>query len=214
MEDFWWALFHPVREKEYVNVHCTVRHSIISLKIKHLVFVDVCLYEYGCVYVCASFNKTIHPLLSFSCMQSKSGHMKSRYISSPIANPSANVVNSHPVTDNSTQLSCSGPAPSHYHFTGVTSVATSQCYLSLPSLCWAIGAERLGKLKPHRCAAIVARYSVRGDSICLLSPLEKHWSRWNWAGVQTPEEFISKTAHYPFCRLWECNYLTSIILYL
>lgn len=162
--------------------------------------------------MCVDFNMTTHLLLSeLHDPQFKTGGMKSHYFSSPIANPSANVVNNHPVTDSSTQLSC--PGQHHHHFTGVTSVAASQCYLSLPSLCWAIGAERLGKLKPHRCAAIVARYSVRGDSICLLSPLEKHWSRWNWAGVQTLEVLVSKTAHYPFFRFWECNYLKSIILY-
>ena len=136
--------------------------------------------------------------------------MKSHYIGSPITNPSANVVNSHPVTDSSTQLLCSGQH--HHHFASVTYVAASQCCLSLPSPLWAIGAERLEKLKPHRCAtASAARYNVqRGDSICLLSPLEKHWSRWNWAGVQTLEELISKTTHYPFYRFWRCNYLMSI----
>lgn len=125
-----------------------------------------------------------------------------------LANPSPNVVSSHPVTDSSTQLSCFGQH--HHHFTGITSVAASQCYLSLLSLRWAIGAERLGKLKPHRCAAIVARYSLQGDSIYLLSSLVKHWSRWNSAGVQTREELVSKTPHYP---VWDCNYLMSIILY-
>lgn len=101
---------------------------------------------------------------------SKPAHTNSHYFSSPIGDPSANVVNSHPVTDNSTQLSCSGQ---HHHFTSVTSVAAFQCYLSLPFLRWATGAESLGKLKPHRCATIVAQYCVPEGSICLLRPLRE-----------------------------------------
>ncbi len=74
-----------------------------------------------------------------------------QYQYSSIANPSANVVDSHPVTDSSTQLSWSGQH--RHHFASVTSVAAFQRYLSLS--CWS---SETGEIETtqvcHHCGSI------------------------------------------------------------
>lgn len=62
MDHFKTLVFPIVTLEKYVNVDC--KDGVIRLKIKHIAFVDVCLYEYACVDVCPDFNITTHLLLS------------------------------------------------------------------------------------------------------------------------------------------------------
>lgn len=167
---------------------------------------------FRCVCITVHIKYNNRPRFHLVSWCSKPAHTKSHYFTSPISDPSANVVNSHPVADNSTQLSGSGQ---HHHFTSVTSVAAFQCYLSLPSLRWATGAESLGKLKPHRCATIVAQYCVPEGSICLLTPLRetlinKNLNRCSKTG-RVP---FQNNLFFYFVHLGEYNYTTAIISFL
>lgn len=152
----------------------------------------------------------------------KQSHMKSHYHSSHITNPSAYVVNSHPVTDSKTQLSHFGHH--HHHYAGVTSVAASQCCLSLPLLSWTIGLERRGNWN-HTGAPplwLDTKHGGRkegvgaGGFICLRCPLEEHWSWWSWAAVLTLAGHLN--GHFPkHCTIhcgekWLCDDHHSVFI--
>lgn len=148
---------------------CVYMQSITRLKIKPLLLgflMCICMN----MHVCADISMTTHLLLCDTCF--KSARMKSHYIRNPTANPSANAVNGHPDKQHPIILLSSGTVTLSFRWCHICG-NFPLLFVSLPpSPRRAIEAERLGKLKPHRCATTVARYSLQGDSICLQSPLE------------------------------------------